>query len=122
MSKVYRFNSARHSAVHDLHIHIAERWWQRLRGLIGHSNLSPGKALLLRPCRSVHTAFMRFPIDLVFLDREQKICKLIRNLGTWKIAGCWQAQATLELATGEIERLGLQCGDQLQQQDNTSSG
>ncbi len=122
MNKIYHFISTKHSAVHDLQIDVAERWWQRLRGLIGHSGLQPGEAVLLIPCRFVHTAFMSFPIDLVFLDRQQKICRLIRNLNPYKVAGCWSAQATLELAAGEIERLGLQCGDHLQQQNSTSDG
>lgn len=85
----------------------AERWPDRLRGLIGKPPPAPGHALLISPCAAVHTAFMRYPIDVVFLDRRGSIIKHVEALRPWRAAACWRARHTLELAAGEARRLGL---------------
>ena len=88
-------------------IHRAERWPARLRGLLGSPPPAPGHALLITPCASVHTAFMRYPIDVVFVDRHGCILKVVEALPPWRAAGCWRARHTLELAAGEARRVGL---------------
>ena len=85
----------------------AERWFDRLRGLLGSPPPAPGHALLITPCASVHTAFMRYPIDVVFVDRHGRILKVIEALPPWRAAACWRARHTLELAAGEARRVGL---------------
>ena len=88
----------------------AERWFDRLRGLLGSPPPAPGHALLITPCASVHSAFMRYPIDVVFVDRHGCILKVVEALPPWRAAACWRARHTLELAAGEARRLGLVTG------------
>jgi uncharacterized membrane protein (UPF0127 family) len=91
---------------------IANRPISRLRGLTRRRFLPSGEGLLLIPSPSIHTAFMRFSIDVVFLDRELRVLKMVRALAPWRTAGA-RAHSTLELASGELERRGVQVGDQL---------
>jgi uncharacterized protein len=86
----------------------------RLRGLLGRRSLPPGEGILLRPAGSIHTAFMRFPIDAVFLDRELTVVGIARDLRPWRVAGRHGAKAVLELAAGEADRAGLAAGDRLE--------
>ena len=67
--------------------------------------------MLIRPTWSVHTAFMRFAIDVVFLDEELTVLKVARRLRPWRAAARWRAHSALELPAGECERLGIDVGD-----------
>jgi uncharacterized membrane protein (UPF0127 family) len=68
---------------------------------------------MLEPCPAVHTAFMRFAIDVVFLDREGYAVKIVRNLVPWRIAVAPRAHAVVEMAAGTLEHLDLSVGDRL---------
>ncbi len=92
---------------------VADRPLSRMRGLLGRRDLPRGEGLLLRPAASVHTLFMRFPIDVVFLDRELRVLKVVPELSPWRVASGRGARAVLELAAGECERRGLRPGDRL---------
>ncbi len=92
---------------------LAESPPARLRGLLGRKGLSAGEGLLLRPSGSIHTAFMRFPIDAVFLDRDLTVLDVRRELPPWRAAGKRGARAVLELAAGEADRVGLAPGERL---------
>jgi uncharacterized membrane protein (UPF0127 family) len=97
------------------HCLLAETMFARMRGLLGRSGLSSGEGILLRPAGSVHTAFMRFSIDVVFLDREDRVWKVAADLRPWKAAGCKGARTVLELPAGEAARRGLRPGVSLTQ-------
>jgi len=84
-----------------------------MRGLLGRSDLPRGEGILLRPAGSIHTFFMRFPIDAVFLDREQVVIGIENALPPWRTAKRKGAKAVLELAEGEAARRGLAVGDAL---------
>ncbi len=71
------------------------------------------EGILLRPASSIHTAFMRFPIDAVFLDKEFRVLRVAADLRPWRTAGCKGARAVLELSSGESERRGVRPGDLL---------
>jgi uncharacterized membrane protein (UPF0127 family) len=92
---------------------IADRARRRMRGLLGRRSLPPGEGMLLQPSPSIHTAFMRFPIDVVFLDRNLRVIKLVEHLPPWHTASAMEGRSTLELAAGEIVRRQVQVGDQL---------
>ena len=92
---------------------LADTPWARLRGLMGRRELAPGQGLLLRPSGSVHTCFMRFPIDVVFLDRELVVLDVAAAVRPWRARGSRGARAVLELAAGEAERLEICAGDRL---------
>ena len=94
---------------------LAETPLARLRGLLGRSGLPSGEGLLLRPAASIHTAFMRFAIDAVFLDRANQVVKVASSLGPWRTAACRGARAVLELPAGEANKRGLRPGVSLTQ-------
>jgi hypothetical protein len=92
---------------------VADSTGRRLRGLLGKKELPSGHGVLLRPAWSIHTAFMRFPIDVVFLDADQIVIKIVPNLQSFKTASCRGAREVVELRAGECERRGLALGDRV---------
>ena len=85
----------------------ADSFGSRFRGLMGAAELPPGTGLLLPRTSSVHTHFMRFPIDVVFLDSELRIVSIVAALRPWRFARAKGADSVLELAAGECDRLEL---------------
>jgi uncharacterized membrane protein (UPF0127 family) len=92
---------------------VADSTGRRLRGLLGKKELPSGHGVLLRPAWSIHTAFMRFPIDVVFLDADQIVIKIVPSLPSFKTASCRGAREVVELRAGECERRGLALGDRV---------
>ena len=92
---------------------VAASPFSRLKGLLGRSELRPGEGLLLRPASAIHTFFMRFSIDAVFLDREWRVVGISDDVPPWRAASSRGAKAVLELPAGESARRGLRIGDQL---------
>src|SRR3954471_23986764 len=80
---------------------LAGHPYSRMRGLLGRSGLAQGEGLLLQPAGSIHTFFMRFPIDAVFLDRERRVLHIATGVKPWRAAAARRAKAVLELAAGE---------------------
>jgi uncharacterized membrane protein (UPF0127 family) len=93
---------------------IADRFWQRARGLLGRRRLEDGEGLLLRPCRAVHTIGMGYPIDVAFLDAEGTIVATYPRLGPNRRTP-WHGAATcaLELAAGTLARTAVAPGHRL---------
>lgn len=83
---------------------------ERLRGLLGRHPLAAGEGLLLAPCASVHTFFMRYSIDLVYLDRDGCVVKVVPTLSPWRMSAARRAHATLELAAGGAAAAALHPG------------
>ena len=79
----------------------------------GAASCARGHGILIRPTWSVHTAFMRFAIDVVFLDADLTVLKIAQRLRPWRAAFRRRAHQALELRAGECERLGLRVGDRL---------
>jgi uncharacterized protein len=96
---------------------VADSVGTRLRGLMGRKALAPGDGLLLRPSGSVHTCFMRFEIDVVFLDRDLEVVGVAPSVRPWRVRARRGARAVLELAGGEAARLEIRPGDQLELTD-----
>ncbi len=94
---------------------LAETSFARMRGLLGRSGLPSGEGMLLRPASSIHTAFMRFPIDAVFLDRADRVVKVAADMRPWRMAACRGARTVLELGAGEAATHGLRPGVSLTQ-------
>ncbi len=92
---------------------MAARPLRRMRGLLGRRDLPRGEGLLLRPAASIHTFFMRFPIDAVFLDADGVVVGVAPDLPPWRVAARKHARAVLELAAGECERRGIVPGKRL---------
>jgi uncharacterized membrane protein (UPF0127 family) len=83
----------------------------RNKGLLGREGLLPGEGLWIVPCEAVHTFFMRFPIDLVYLDRKKRIKKLRSNVGAWRLSACFTAHSVIELPAGTIRTTRTERGD-----------
>jgi uncharacterized protein len=92
---------------------VAETPLTRLKGLLGRARLRSGEGLLIRPTSAIHTCFMRFPIDAVFLDRDLIVLRAVSDVPAWRVARCRRSRAVLELAAGEIRRRGIRPGDRL---------
>jgi uncharacterized protein len=90
---------------------IADTPWRRLRGLLGRNELLAGDGLLLEPAPSIHSAFMRFDFDAVFLDRGLQVVKTAERIPPWRARSAKHARSVLELSAGEVERRGVQVGD-----------
>lgn len=92
-------------------VSLANTSWKRLRGLIGRKSLNSGEALWIRPCNGVHTFFMLFAIDVIFLDQELRIVKLIENFRPFRIClPCLKAKTVIELPPHTISKNNLQIG------------
>jgi uncharacterized membrane protein (UPF0127 family) len=92
---------------------IPKSSFARMRGLLGRSGLEPGSGMLIDSAPSVHMFFMRFPIDVVFLDRDWKVVAVRRQLRPWRVAGARRAVAALELPAGAAAEAGIEEGDVL---------
>ena len=94
-------------------LEIADTPWRRMRGLLGRDGLEPGAALLIDPCRSIHTCFMRFPIDVIYLDWDWRVAKTVERLGPWRLSSCLGARRTVELPGGALAALDVAAGSKL---------
>ncbi|MCL2658841.1 MAG: DUF192 domain-containing protein [Betaproteobacteria bacterium] len=94
-----------------LRITCARSFFARLRGLLARPPLDATEALLIAPCNSVHTVGMRYAIDVVFLDRDERIVRIVRDLRPLRFAWCPRAKAVLECRAGTAERAGWRVGD-----------
>ncbi len=91
---------------------IADSYWSRFRGLMGRRTLGEDEGLLIEPCSSIHTMFMRFTIDVIFLDKERRIIK-IATVPPLRAAIGRGSRAVLEVPAGSAERNRLEVGDAL---------
>ncbi|MBI4707618.1 MAG: DUF192 domain-containing protein [Candidatus Omnitrophica bacterium] len=97
---------------------IADNFWSRTRGLLGRSSLAQDTALLIKPCNSIHTFFMRFSIDALFLDKNYKVVAMLFALKPFKFSSIfWQARYVVEFSAGSISASQAQVGDILAVQE-----
>lgn len=92
---------------------VADTSAKRKTGLLKHESLAPGTGLWISPCEAVHSFFMKFAIDVVFLDRQKKVRKVRRAMAPWRLAACMRAHSVLELPVGVIDQSRTEAGDQL---------
>lgn len=93
---------------------VADRMLPRMKGLLGRRELASGEGMLIRPTSSIHTFFMHFPIDAVFLSRDGEVLKVAENVVAWRARFCRGAHSVLELPAGEAERRAIVSGGQLE--------
>lgn len=92
----------------------AQSSWSRMVGLLNHSSLEEEEALLIEPCKQVHTFFMRFPIDIAFLDKDDVVLA-VSSLHPWRMSRLyWKASKVLELPLGRLSKVGINPGDKLE--------
>ena len=92
-------------------LEVAGTGGSRRKGLLGREGLPAGEGLWITPCESVHTFFMQFAIDLVYLDRKLQVKKVKRNVGPWRLSACLSAHSVLELPVGTITATRTEPGD-----------
>jgi hypothetical protein len=95
-------------------IDIADDRAKRNTGLLKHTRLEPGHGLWIVPCEAIHMFFMKFPIDVVYIDRKHRVRKVVRALRPWKMSMCITAHSVIELPVGVIDETQTQKGDQLE--------
>lgn len=93
---------------------VALRFHERLCGYMGRSNPGNGRGLFLAPCRAIHTCFMRFPLDVIFIDAQHRVLKVIYRVPPWRIVlGSLMAAGVIEIPSGTTGLSGIKAGDTL---------
>ena len=114
MQTMQIFNLTR-SAVLAEQAKIATSLGQRMKGLLGKPSLVANEALVLKPCTAIHTFFMRFAIDVLFLDKNMRIIRLIQNMLPNRLSpAVWSSQMVIELPAGRINQTYTQIGDTIE--------
>jgi hypothetical protein len=93
-----------------------QTWLERARGLLGRGEHVASKGLIIAPCNSVHSFFMGYRLDLVYLDANFTIIKICHSLKIWRFSSAWGAKMVLELKAGQAESFDLKVGEQLKWQ------
>jgi uncharacterized membrane protein (UPF0127 family) len=94
-------------------VEVAVTRRDRRRGLLGRDEFDASSALILAPCAAIHTMFMRFDIDAVFVDDDGRAVKVVRELAPWRIAVDPTAHAVVELPAGSLRMCQVSIGDRL---------
>jgi len=95
-------------------VKVASSFLQRLRGLMGRSTLDPGEGLLIDPCSSVHTFFMRFPIDVLYIGADHVVRRVDHGMRPWRIGPLFTgAVYVVELPAGTARETGVVAGARL---------
>ena len=105
--------NARSDAMVASEVKLALTRADRRQVLLGQNNLDLSAALVLSPCSSIHTMFMRFPIDVVFVDRDGRAVRIVTDLSPWRIAVALRAHAVIELPAGTVRARDVRLGDEL---------
>ncbi len=95
-------------------VKVAASFYARAKGLLGERSLSEGNALWIKSCNSIHTWFMRFPIDVVFVDERLVVRKVCKNMGPWRMTlPAFKASSVFEMPAGTLSRRPVEIGDEL---------
>jgi uncharacterized protein len=96
------------------HLDVATKTWPRMKGLLGTNELPVGRGLWIHQCNSIHTFFMRYPIDCVFLNKNLKVVSLSAHVNPWRLTiPKWNADSVVELPAGQIQKLKIELGEEL---------
>ncbi len=107
------FNQNRQTIIANK-VERAHTSFKRMKGLLGKTEMEKSYGLWISPCKSIHTFFMQFPIDVIFLSPDNQVVKLVHSIQPFRLSS-WvgSAKSVLELASGAIEESGTQVGDQV---------
>jgi len=86
------------------HAEAAKSGNKRSKGLLGRKGLASGEGMWIVPCEAIHTFFMQFAIDLVYLDRRNRIKKVVSSVPPWRFSACLSAHSVLELPSGTVHK------------------
>ena len=113
MRRLRVHNPSRETTLAD-RAQIADSSKTRNVGLLKHDRLEPGDGLWITPCEGVHTIGMKFPIDVLFLDKRRKVVKIRAAMPRWRVSACSWAHSVLELPSGMAAASKTAAGDQLE--------
>jgi uncharacterized protein len=113
MRRLRVHNPSRETTLADRAL-IANTSLTRKIGLLKHARLDPGEGLWITPCEGVHTVGMKFPIDVLFLNKRRKVLKIRAAMPRWRLAACLWAHSVLELPSGTAAATKTKTGDQLE--------
>ncbi len=102
------------------HVALAGTSDARRRGLLDAENLDAGSGLWIVPCEAIHTFGMKVRLDIVFLDKNFQVKKILPDLGPWRMSICLRAHSVLELPTGVVARSGTKVGDRLEKRHRSA--
>ena len=105
--------NSRSGAVLASSVELAVTSAERRRGLLGREAMEPDSALVITRCAAVHTFWMRFPIDVVFVDSSGTVKKIVEELRPWRMAGAFLASTAIEFPAGTLKQGALQVGDRV---------
>jgi uncharacterized protein len=106
-------NKHKHETIATV-IFLADNPFKRMKGLLGRRSLKDSEAMVIKPCNAIHTFFMRFPIDVLFVNKDNRVVKIIANLPPFRLSPiCFTGQFVVELPAGTIQNTHTTLGDQL---------
>ena len=111
MNKGYLLNGRGEKIIDT--VYQADGSLERMRGLLGRQALSANEGFWIEPCNAVHTFFMRYSLDVLFLDRDGVLLKTVSHLNPWRFTGALNARATIELQAGRAASFSLNVGERL---------
>jgi len=95
-------------------VFVAESFSKRLMGLMFRGKMSPLTALVIRPCNSIHTFFMRFPIDVLFVSKDSEVVAILHGIKPWRLSKIYlNSRFVVELPEGSALRSGIRVGDKI---------
>lgn len=95
-------------------VEVADSFASRLVGLMGRTNMQADSAMWIHQCNSIHTCFMKFPIDCVFVDKKLQIKRIVKQVAPWRLVWpIWGAHSVFEMPAGKASELNLKEGDVL---------
>ena len=113
-TKYYKVINKTKNTTIAIKVKIANNFIGRTIGLLNRSSITEEEGLLIIPCKSIHSIFMRFEFDAVFLDKNNQVVHLINKMPKGKVSSfIWQSNKVLELAPGMIEKTNIEIGDVL---------
>lgn len=114
MAKLYKIQNEDKAQLLIEKLEIAESFFARGKGLLGRKLLDTNSALWIKPCNNIHTFFMNFAIDVIFVNKKMEIVKIASDTKPYKIVGpFWKSSSVIETAAGCAQKWNLQVGDQL---------
>ncbi|MCX5705565.1 MAG: DUF192 domain-containing protein [Candidatus Omnitrophica bacterium] len=106
-------NKTKDTTLADVVIY-ADNPLKRMKGLLGRRSLGASEAMVIKPCNAIHTFFMRFSIDVLFVNKDFKVVKVIPNMPTFRLSPiCFSSQFVVELPVGAIQATHTALGDEL---------
>jgi uncharacterized membrane protein (UPF0127 family) len=116
MAKLFRDNSKQNNGKQILlsDLKEARSFVARTKGLLGTNDLAIGSGLWIHRCNSIHTFFMRYSLDCIFLDKDMNVCKLVRDVKPGRVVWpIWSADSVIEMKAGSLDQMSIYAGDLL---------